>query len=106
MESGDLSPLEQDIQLPAPDGRTAYRLREGIERFLITDINNPAAANQAQSEVYIFWDITSVIASNFNHIPGGSNVLYMDGHVEFIRFPGPARSPVSRAFATLTGGTV
>ncbi|MBP9002568.1 MAG: DUF1559 domain-containing protein [Candidatus Hydrogenedentes bacterium] len=106
VENGDLSPLEEDIQLPAPDGRTAYRLREGIERFLITDINNPAAANQAQSEVYIFWDITSVIASNFNHIPGGSNVLYMDGHVEFIRFPGPARSPVSRAFATLTGGTV
>ncbi|MFP4172234.1 MAG: H-X9-DG-CTERM domain-containing protein, partial [Candidatus Hydrogenedentota bacterium] len=22
----------------------------------------------------------------FNHIPGGSNVLYMDGHVEFVRF--------------------
>jgi prepilin-type processing-associated H-X9-DG protein len=23
----------------------------------------------------------------FNHIPGGSNVLYMDGHVKFIRYP-------------------
>jgi len=23
----------------------------------------------------------------FNHIPGGSNVLYMDGHAEFIRYP-------------------
>ncbi|MCA1902739.1 MAG: hypothetical protein LDL53_11065 [Candidatus Hydrogenedens sp.] len=22
----------------------------------------------------------------FNHIPGGCNVLYMDGHVEFIRY--------------------
>lgn len=22
----------------------------------------------------------------FNHLPGGSNVLYMDGHVAFVRF--------------------
>jgi prepilin-type processing-associated H-X9-DG protein len=24
----------------------------------------------------------------FNHIPGGSNVLYMDGHVGFVRYQG------------------
>ena len=24
---------------------------------------------------------------NFNHIPGGSNVLFMDGHVEFVFYP-------------------
>lgn len=23
----------------------------------------------------------------YNHVPGGSNVLYLDGHVEFVRFP-------------------
>lgn len=23
---------------------------------------------------------------SFNHIPGGCNTLYMDGHVEFIRY--------------------
>jgi prepilin-type processing-associated H-X9-DG protein len=23
----------------------------------------------------------------FNHIPGGGNALYMDGHVEYIRYP-------------------
>ena len=22
----------------------------------------------------------------FNHVPGGSNVLYMDGHVEFLKY--------------------
>ena len=22
----------------------------------------------------------------YNHVPGGSNVLYLDGHVEFVRF--------------------
>ena len=24
----------------------------------------------------------------FNHVPGGGNVLYMDGHVRFIKYPG------------------
>jgi len=97
---GDFSLVDQDIQLPTR-GETMYRLREGIERFLITDINNPAASAVAQSEVYIMWDIVSTVASNMNHIPGGGNVLYMDGHVEFIRYPGPRNSPISRAFAVL-----
>jgi prepilin-type processing-associated H-X9-DG protein len=36
-----------------------------------------------------------------NHIPGGCNgcnVLYMDGHVEFLRYP--SEPPVSVAWAT------
>jgi len=65
-----------------------YRMREGIERFFITDINNPAASTKAQSEIAVIWD---VVGGNenigiFNHIPGGSNVLFMDGHVAFQRF--------------------
>lgn len=67
--------------------RQAYRLREGIERFLITDINNPSATNLAQSTIPILWDeISGDNTSHFNHLPGGCNVLYMDGHVEFLRF--------------------
>jgi len=23
----------------------------------------------------------------FNHIPGGSNVLYLDGHAQFVKYP-------------------
>jgi prepilin-type N-terminal cleavage/methylation domain-containing protein/prepilin-type processing-associated H-X9-DG protein len=83
-----------------PDGTTIYRLREGIERFMITDINNPAATAVAQSEVAVTWDMVSTDADNMNHIPGGANVLYMDGHVEFIKYPG--KHPVTRAFATAT----
>jgi prepilin-type N-terminal cleavage/methylation domain-containing protein/prepilin-type processing-associated H-X9-DG protein len=79
---------------------TVYRLREGIERFFITDINNPAASTTAQSELWIVWDIASTAADNFNHVPGGGNVLYMDGHVQFVRYPG--ESPISRAFAIIT----
>jgi len=77
---------------------TTYRLREGIERFFVTDINNPAGSAMAQSELPVMWDIISSRTYDFNHIPGGSNVLFMDGHVEFIRYP-DNRAPVNQAFA-------
>ena len=35
----------------------------------------------------------------FHHIPGGSNVLYLDGHVEFIKYPG--EFPVSEIAARI-----
>ncbi len=74
---------------------TYPRLREGIERFFITDINNPGAGAEAQSSIAVMWDSWSMEAGDqakrsdtltFNHIPGGSNVLFMDGHVRFIRY--------------------
>jgi prepilin-type processing-associated H-X9-DG protein len=90
-------------------GNIVYRLREGIERFLITDINNPSASSKAQSSIWIMMDTLCTSQSNdplFNHIPGGCNVLYMDGHVEFVRYPGS--NPVSRLWACFldsqTGG--
>ncbi len=63
------------------------RLQEGAERLFITDINNPAASAMAQSELPVMWDVLSVEVSRFNHAPSGSNVLYMDGHVVFERYP-------------------
>ena len=72
----------------AGESRTVYRLREGIERFLITDINNPAASAVAQSEVPIMFDEVSDRVEWFSHVPGGCNVLYLDGHVEFVKYPG------------------
>ena len=78
-------------------GRTIFRLREGIERFFITDINDPGASARAQSQVVVMFDLVSNIVEDFNHVPGGSNVLYLDGHVEFLRYPG--RFPVSEQFA-------
>ncbi len=86
-------------------GDTIYRLREGIERFMITDINNPAAGATAQSELPVMWDVISSDDSNystFNHIPGGCNVLYMDGHVQFHRYPSQS-FPVTPGYATFWG---
>ncbi len=87
-------------------GCTVYALREGIERFFITDINNPAGSAQAQSSITVMMDgidsswtfagnanLANTMAAAFSHIPGGANVLYMDGHVEFLKYPG--KFPVS-----------
>lgn len=68
-------------------GDILFRLRDGIERFLITDINNAAASARASSSVAILWDHISTNVFDFAHIPGGGNVLYLDGHVEFIKYP-------------------
>jgi len=38
-------------------GSMVYRLKDGIERFLITDINNAGSANVSQSSVWIMFDL-------------------------------------------------
>ncbi|HOQ90975.1 MAG TPA: DUF1559 domain-containing protein [Candidatus Hydrogenedentes bacterium] len=78
----------------AGGGNVIYRLREGIERFLITDINNPGSSAAAQSVVPVLWDHVTTATKDFNHLPGGANVLYLDGHVEFLRYPAD-RFPVT-----------
>lgn len=98
---------------------TALRLKEGIERFVITDINNPAGSAAAQSTIPVMWDAWSngynwfsVIVSTsdsgiprYNHVPGGSNVLYMDGHVEWVKQGAkfPLTNMKSLAPSTLAG---
>jgi len=95
VDGGDLSVMDKDV---SSGDLTVYRLREGIERFFITDINNPAASALAQSEVWIQSDdMQSINPDMMNHVPGGCNVLYMDGHVEFVKYPG--ETPSSRAWA-------
>ncbi len=112
-----------DMDNPVP---TSFpRLREGVERFFITDINNPAAGAIAQSALPVMWDAwgrgdahiegwgdawgleADDSIARFNHIPGGSNVLYLDGHVEFIRYgeryPTPDVRPGSPGYNEILG---
>ena len=80
-----------------------YRFKEGIERFFITDINNPAGSAMAQSTVATMWDVIHTDAALFNHVPGGANVLFMDGHVEFQRYS--ANGSVDPTVITSVDGT-
>lgn len=105
------SPGARDQNISVPAGALGFptstgndvdvlRLKEGIERFLITDINNPAGSSVAQSVVWTAADpIDLGYVDEFNHVPGGSNVQYMDGHVEFVKYPG--KYPVHSVFAAL-----
>ncbi len=79
--------------------RTLHRLREGIERVFITDINNPGASAQAQSNIVLESDILSTDVVDYNHIPGGANILYLDGHVAHVKYP--SDFPATRVFANL-----
>ncbi len=81
------------------------RIREGIERFFISDINNAAATAMAQSDLAVMWDALSSDVRDFNHVPGGSNVLYMDGHAEFVKYPS-GEFPVNPYMAFLFNATL
>jgi prepilin-type N-terminal cleavage/methylation domain-containing protein/prepilin-type processing-associated H-X9-DG protein len=89
-------------------GNTIYPLTEGIERFSITDINNPAGSVVSQSAIPVLWDRFTPSngrrhGDRINHTPSGSNVLYMDGHVDFQKYPStaPRDVPVTRLCADL-----
>jgi prepilin-type N-terminal cleavage/methylation domain-containing protein/prepilin-type processing-associated H-X9-DG protein len=71
----------------AGGGNVMHRLRNGIARFLVTDINNPASSESASSIVPIMWDHVSTNVIDFSHVPSGGNVLYLDGHVKFNKYP-------------------
>ena len=113
---GGMAGLRSDYG--AEDINSIYRLREGVERFMITDINNPATSAMAQSEVFVMLDIFAsgykmvnegssyvfkqVSPAASNHLPGGSNVLYMDGHVEFVRYKDGMPLPAAPADTSST----
>ena len=84
----DLTLSSANANTQAGGGSVMLRLRDGIERFLITDINNPAASAGASGTIPVLWDHITTNVVDFAHIPGGANVLYLDGHVTFSRYPG------------------
>jgi len=111
-----------DIKVPAGIGNgggdTIYRLKEGNERFMITDVNNPQTSAMAQSTIFVLMDTIGNLAGlhYFNHVPGGCNVLFMDGHVDWVPYvpPAPGKNdtpemdlgatqPVLPSMATLIG---
>ncbi len=81
--------LNADIDAPALDLERIFQLREGIERFFITDINDPTSSAVVQSKLPVLIERPGMHEQ-------GANVLYLDGHVEFIRYPG--KFPMTESF--------
>ncbi|NLO34085.1 MAG: hypothetical protein GX117_12170, partial [Candidatus Hydrogenedentes bacterium] len=88
---------DKDWKVPIGTGNGAgeviYRIKEGNERFMITDVNNPQTTAMAQSTIFVMMDLLGNVGKAvafFNHVPGGCNVLFMDGHVDWIPYVPPA----------------
>ncbi len=102
--------MNDDVVLPpefwgwgAGGGNTIYRLRQGIERFFITDINRPERTVVSATQLPVMFDTVSTNTADYSHTPAGGNVMYMDGHVEFVKYPDSrGKIPYTRFFVELT----
>ena len=98
-----------DVEVPVGFGNgggdTIYRLKEGNERFMITDVNNPQTSAMAQSTIFAYMDLFGNLSGikYFNHVPGGCNVLFMDGHVDWVPYVPPAPGTDNTASMDLGG---
>lgn len=88
-------------------GSELNRLSAGVDRFLITDINNIFTGSEVGSSVVpVMWDQISTNISQFSHVPAGQNVLYLDGHVDFHRYNlNSTEFPLSPMYAAVNGAT-
>ncbi|NUM56347.1 MAG: DUF1559 domain-containing protein [Candidatus Hydrogenedentes bacterium] len=86
--------LDEDIVVPgghAPGGGDVFhRTRIAFGKMFITDINDPGRSSASDSRIPVLFDSTSTLGRNLlAHEQRGGNVLYLDGHCEFERYPDP-----------------
>ena len=81
-------PLQLGEKLSA-GGVDIPRLRVGVEELLQSDINDADEAAAVKARI-------PVMIERPGFHDGGSNVLFLDGHVEFLPYPGPF--PMTEAF--------
>ncbi len=79
--------FDEDLKVAPGEGNcgtdTLYRFREGIERVLMNAPDRDPAASVALSEIPVM-----IERVGNNHEPKGGHVLYMDGHVDYVPYPG------------------
>ncbi len=86
------------------DSPVIPRLRDGIEKSFITDINDPGGFSVSSSNLPILFDVFTSRRGSLqinNHGISGGNILFFDGHVEFVNYP--QKMPYSRFFAEILG---
>jgi prepilin-type N-terminal cleavage/methylation domain-containing protein len=86
-------------------GDFIYRLTQGVDRFLIEDINTVFTGSEAGASIIpVMWDQISTDITRFNHVPAGQNCLYLDGHVDFQRYSmDNTKFPFSPIYAAVSG---
>lgn len=88
-----------DIVLPVYGKTRLYYLREGVEQLFNAGGGSSAGVSLTPADVAVMWDMMdsesgsgALMPKKLLHDPPGSNVLFMDGHVEFGLYPQPAGS--------------
>jgi prepilin-type N-terminal cleavage/methylation domain-containing protein/prepilin-type processing-associated H-X9-DG protein len=86
-------------------GSETIRMTQTVDRFLITDINTVFTGTESGSSVIpLMWDQISTNISRFSHVPAGQNILYLDGHVDFIRYDNANTAyPTTPMYAAVNG---
>ena len=73
------------------------RLSNGVERYYI--VTSWVEGVRLQREMAVAFDNVLSACARSGHVPAGGNVLYMDGHVDFVKYP--ERVPMTANFAGL-----
>lgn len=76
-------PLPDELKVPegegAAGGDTLYHLREGVGQEFIKNINQPGLSEVSESDIPVIITLPEPDAD-------GAEVLFMDGHVKFIKY--------------------
>ncbi len=73
--------LTRKIETPSKD---FYRLGKGVEIFFTTNYGDPEAAARMRATIPVMFETFDI--PGFGREPDGANVLYLDGHVDYVRF--------------------
>lgn len=85
-------------------GKILYRLRNGLSKMLVTDVNNETESRGSESQIPVMFDLVSTDTYRFNHVPGGANILYMDGHVQWEKYPSPSLTSIAHSLEAMRRG--
>jgi prepilin-type N-terminal cleavage/methylation domain-containing protein/prepilin-type processing-associated H-X9-DG protein len=97
--------LDKDIAVTAGvgsrGGDAVLRLKDGIELEWLDPDSDWGTRTLAQSVIAMMHDNLSRTEVGLVHEPPGCNVLYLDGHVTFVSYPG--RAPITPDVAAILG---
>lgn len=81
LESVEKPDLESDIDTA---DRMLRRLKRDVEYFFVENRSDPLAAANTRAAIPIMFE--TVESTVFGSDPDGANILYLDGHVDYVRF--------------------
>ncbi|MBI4557861.1 MAG: DUF1559 domain-containing protein [Candidatus Hydrogenedentes bacterium] len=103
----ELNFLKEDLKIPGghgPGGGDVFFLmRDNVAKVFISDINDPAKDAEGSSRIPVLYDSMHFQGTYTSNHGVGGNVLFLDGHVEFKKYPDPSfRLPYTRNFLEWT----